>query len=86
MFLCSPSCVRVALIAIPTVGGGFALASGMEDDCFPEECLADTLFRNHVVLGLIHAVMVGGTATIAAVATWRNQHAAGPRRSWQAAF
>lgn len=75
---------RVALIAVDAfsavtaVGGGIALATGAEGDRFPVELLRDTPFRSYLVPGLILAGAVGGSATVAAVATLRSPRVGGP--------
>lgn len=69
---------RVALVALDgftaltAVGGGLALATGREGDRFPAELLKGTPFDSYTVPGLILAGVVGGTATVATVATMRS--------------
>ncbi len=60
--------------ALTAVGGGVALATGLEGHRFPAELLRGTPFRSYVVPGLILAGAVGGSAAVAAAATVR-----GPR-------
>ncbi|MEZ4571780.1 MAG: hypothetical protein R2849_15890 [Thermomicrobiales bacterium] len=54
-------------VALTAIGGGIALAIGLEGDRFPLEWLDGTLFRSYVMPGLILSVVVGGSAAIAAV-------------------
>lgn len=74
---------RVALFAadafagLTAVGGGVALATGLESDRFPPEYLEGTPFGSYVVPGLILAGVVGGSATTAALATLRSKEAGG---------
>lgn len=56
--------------ALSAVGGGIAVASGV--DKFPPEWLSGSPFDGYLVPGLILAVAVGGSATIAAVAVVQN--------------
>ena len=73
--------VRVALFAVDAfaavsaVGGGIALATGLEGDRFPTDLLAGTPFRSYVIPGLILAGVVGGSATVAAAATLHSSQA-----------
>lgn len=75
--------VRVALVtvdafaAVTAVGGGLALATGLEGDRFPAEWLRGTPFSSYVVPGLILAGVVGGRAAVAAAATLRHPRAGG---------
>lgn len=74
---------RIALFAanafaeLTAVGGGIALATGLEGDRFPPEYLEGTPFDGYVVPGLILAGVVGGSATVAAVATLRSKEIGG---------
>lgn len=74
---------RIALFAadsfaaLTAVGGGIALATGLEGDRFPPEYLEGTPFGGYVVPGLLLAGEVGGSATIAAVATLRSKETGG---------
>ena len=54
-------------VALTAIGGGITLAIGM--DKFPAAWLIGTLFSSYLIPGLILAVVVGGSAAIAAVAT-----------------
>jgi hypothetical protein len=73
--------VRVALFAVDAfaalsaVGGGVALATGAEGNRFPLDWLKGTPFSSYVAPGLILAVVVGGSATVAAAATLRRPDA-----------
>jgi len=53
-------------VAVTAVLGGIALAAGI--DKFPATWLIGTPFRSYLMPGLILAVVVGGSATAAAVA------------------
>lgn len=70
--------VRVALfivdvfVGLTAIGGGIALAAGLEANRFPLEWLRGTPFGSYTVPGLILAVVVGGSAATAAVATLLN--------------
>lgn len=71
---------RIALLAVDgfaaasAVGGGLALAVGLEGDRFPPELLRGTPFGSYVVPGAILAGIVGTSALGATIAT-----VAGPR-------
>jgi hypothetical protein len=67
-----------AFVGLTAVGGGLALAAGLEGDRFPPEYLEGTPFDSYVVPGLILAAAVGGSATVAAIATLRGKEAGGP--------
>jgi hypothetical protein len=45
---------------VTAVGGGTALATGLESDRFPAEMLRGTQFGSYVIPGLILAGVVGG--------------------------
>lgn len=62
-----------AFTAVSAVAGGVALAAGLEGDRFPLELLRSTPFRSYVVPGVILAVIVGGSAGIAASTGLGNQ-------------
>ncbi len=64
-------------VALTAVGGGIALATGVEGDRFPVDLLIGTPFRSYVVPGLILAGVVGGSATVAAAATLRSPRVGG---------
>lgn len=66
-----------AFVGLTAVGGGIALATGLEDDRFPPEYLEGTPFSDYVVPGLILAGVVGGNATVAAIATLRSKKVGG---------
>jgi uncharacterized membrane protein (UPF0136 family) len=61
--------VASVFVALTAVFGGFTLALGF--DKFPADWLNGTLFRSYLIPGLILAVVVGGSATVAAVAALR---------------
>jgi hypothetical protein len=56
-------------VALTAVFGGIALAAGV--DRFPADWLIGTPFSSYLIPGLILAVVVGGSAVAAAVATLR---------------
>jgi hypothetical protein len=58
-----------AFAAVTAVGGGTALATGLESDRFPAEMLRGTQFGSYVIPGLILAGVVGGSVAVAAAAT-----------------
>jgi hypothetical protein len=59
-----------AFVALTAIGGGIALATGLEGQRYPVEWLRHTPFRSYVIPGLILAVVVvGGSAAVAAVVT-----------------
>ena len=71
-----------AFVGLTAIGGGIALASGLEANRFPVELLKETPFNGYLVPGLILAVVVGGSAAVAAVATVISPNAGG----WLSAF
>jgi hypothetical protein len=64
-----------AFAAVSAVGGGIALMAGLESARFPCDWLRGTPFSSYVIPGLILAVAVGGSATVAAAATLRSPRA-----------
>ena len=60
--------VLEALVSLTGIGGGFALASGLEGGRFPLGLLHGTPFSSYVIPGLILAVFVGGSAAAAMLA------------------
>jgi hypothetical protein len=56
-------------VALTAMFGGLTLALGF--DKFPADWLNGTLFRSYLIPALILAVLVGGSATAAAVAALR---------------
>jgi hypothetical protein len=61
-------------VALPAVAGGIGLLTGVIEP--PAEDLADTPFDSYVIPGVLLAVVVGGSAAIAAAALWkRHRHA-----------
>lgn len=60
-------------VALTAVGGGVTVAAGV--DKFPADWLLGTPFNSYLVPGLILAVVVGGSAVAAAVATLRRSDA-----------
>jgi hypothetical protein len=64
-------------VAITAIGGGIALLAGLEGSRFPTAVLRRTPFDSFLWPGLILAVVVGGSAAVATVATWRNDAAGG---------
>jgi hypothetical protein len=71
--------VADGFVALTAVAGGLALAIGAEATRFPAAWLVGTPFHSYVVPGLIQAVVVGGSATLATAATLRRP--AAPRAS-----
>ena len=65
--------VANALVALTAVPGGITVATGF--DKFPAAWLTGTPFSSYLVPGLILAVVVGGSATVAAAATLRSREA-----------
>ena len=59
--------VASVFVAMTAVGGGITLATGV--DKFPAEWRMGTRFSSYLIPGLILAIVVGGSATVAAVAT-----------------
>jgi hypothetical protein len=55
-----------AVVAVTAVGGGIVLAAGLEGERFPARWLKGTPFSSYLVPGLILAVVVGGSAAVAA--------------------
>jgi len=68
--------VANAFVALTALFGGITLSLGV--DKFPAQWLVGTPFPSYLIPGLILAVIVGGSATLAAVTI--------PRRSHQGAF
>ncbi|AHY48093.1 Hypothetical Protein RradSPS_2810 (plasmid) [Rubrobacter radiotolerans] len=65
-------------VALTAIGGGLALVAGLEGDRFPLEWLEGTPFDSYAVPGWILAVVVGGSAAAAAIATLLNPRIGGP--------
>jgi hypothetical protein len=65
--------VASVFVAMTAVGGGITLAMGV--DKFPAGWLIGTPFHSYLIPGLILAVVVGGSAAVAAVATLRGPDA-----------
>jgi hypothetical protein len=57
-------------VALTAGAGGMALATGMEATRFPPDMLKGSPFGDHVVPGLILAIVVGGSAAVGALAIW----------------
>jgi hypothetical protein len=57
-----------AFAAVSAIGGGLALVAGLEGDRFPLRWLTGTPFSSYTLPGWLLAVLVGGSAAIAAVA------------------
>ena len=78
-----PAALRAALVivdafvALAAIGGGLALALGMEGGRFPLAWLEGTPFADYVAPGLILAVAVGGSAAVATVAVVRDARGGG---------
>jgi len=65
--------VSSVFVALTAVFGGITVAAGV--DKFPAEWLRGTLFSSYLIPGLILAIVVGGSATVAAIATLRRSDA-----------
>ena len=69
---------RIALVlvdafaAVTALGGGVALATGLEGGRFPTDWLTGTPFDSYLIPGLMLAGVVGGSAAVATVATLRD--------------
>ncbi|MCU0506274.1 MAG: hypothetical protein MUE82_11005 [Chloroflexi bacterium] len=61
-----------AFVALAAIGGGLALALGMESARFPLDWLAGTPFADYVAPGLLLALVVGGAAAVATAMTVRD--------------
>jgi hypothetical protein len=61
--------VADAAVALTAIGGGIALATGLEGDRFSLDMLKGTPFRNYVLPGILLAAAVGGSAAVAAALT-----------------
>jgi hypothetical protein len=59
-----------AIVAVTAIGGGIALAGGLEGERYPAGWLKGTPFSNYLIPGLILAVVVGGSAAAAATLTF----------------
>jgi hypothetical protein len=66
-----------AFVALAAIGGGLALALGMEAGRFPLSWLQGTPFADYVGPGLILAIVVGGSAAVATVAAVRDARQGG---------
>jgi hypothetical protein len=65
--------VASVFVASTAVFGGITVATGV--DKFPAGWLIGTPFSSYLIPGLILAIVVGGSATVAVVATLRRAHA-----------
>jgi hypothetical protein len=65
-----------SFVALTAIGGGVALATGMERKRFSLSLLDDTPFKSYTVPGLLLGVLVGGTSLVAAAATLRHSRGA----------
>jgi hypothetical protein len=59
--------VLAGFVALTAIGGGIALAAGLEGERFPREWLEGSPFEDYRAPGLILAGAVGGSAGLAAV-------------------
>ena len=64
-------------VTLTAIGGGIALATGLEGNRIPTEWLEGTPFKSYVVPGLVLAVVVGGSAAVATIATFDSRDAGG---------
>ena len=69
--------VTDAFVAVTAIGGGIALASGLEGARYPAGWLDGTPFHDYGAPGLLLASVVGGSALVATVAMWRSGRTAG---------
>jgi hypothetical protein len=76
--------LRIALfaidlfVALTAIGGGIALAAGLESqERIPLAWLDGTPFTSYLIPGLILAVAVGGSAAIAALVVYKSRTAGG---------
>jgi hypothetical protein len=65
--------VASVFVALTAVGGGITVATGI--DWFPRAWLVGTPFSSYVIPGLILAIVVGGSASVAAVDALRRSNA-----------
>ena len=65
--------VASVFVALTAVFGGITVATGA--DKFPTQWLIGTSFSSYLIPGLILAMVVGGSATVAAVASLRSSDA-----------
>ncbi len=65
--------ILTAFVALTAMGGGVALLTGAEGDRFPLAWLEGTPFSSYTIPGLILTVIVGGSALIATVITFRGR-------------
>jgi len=65
--------VASVFVALTAVLGGITLAAGI--DKFPADWLVGTPFSSYLIPGLILAIVVGGSAVVAAVAALRRSDA-----------
>jgi hypothetical protein len=65
------------LVAVTAIGGGLALAGGLEGSRFPIDWLTGTPFASYLEPGLILAVFVGGSAAMATIVTVRSPSTGG---------
>lgn len=56
-------------VALTAIGGGGALLAGLEAERYPLESLAGTPFSSFLMPALLLAIVVGGSAAVAAMAT-----------------
>ncbi len=63
-------------VALTAIGGGIAMLVGA--DRFPAEWLKGTLFPDYMLLALVLAVVVGGSALVAAVTAFTRRASAAP--------
>ena len=72
---------RIALIiadsfvAATAIGDGIILVTGMESTRYPLDLLKGTAFSSYVIPGLVLALVVGGSAIVAAIAMLRSPYA-----------
>lgn len=62
-------------VALTAIGGGVVMLTGLDE--FPPEWLETTPFSSYTIPALLLAVLVGGSALVAAVLLFRNPDRAG---------
>jgi hypothetical protein len=71
-------CILELFVALTAIAGGLALVTGLEAQRFPIAMLRGTPFHSYVIPGLLLAVVVGGSASVATAISLRRPSMAGP--------
>lgn len=74
--------VLAGFVTATAIGGGLAMLAGV--DCFPPAWLAGTPFADYTIPALLLAVVVGGSALVAAIAGMRSHRLCSSASSWPA--